>query len=97
MKLQFFTDHCIPKLIVETLLDNGHEVYVLRDHIPKESIESIDSIVIGKAQKLDSILVCLNGDFSNIITYPPSKYKGIISLKVKNHPEDFPLILDNLL
>ena len=94
MKLQFFTDHCIPKLIVETLLDNGHEVYVLRDYIPKDSI---DSIVIGKAQKLDSILVSLNGDFSNIITYPPSKYKGIISLKVKNHPEDFPLILDNLL
>ncbi len=67
---------------------------MLRDYIP---IDSIDSIVIGKAQELDSILVSLDGDFSDIITYPPAKYKGIISLKVRNHPEDFPLIIEKLL
>ena len=94
MKLRFFTDYCIPTLIVRALLNKGHEVFILRDYIP---IDSIDSVVIDKAQELDSILVSLNGDFSDIVTYPPSKYKGIISLKVKNHPENFPLILEKLL
>ncbi|MDZ7838791.1 MAG: DUF5615 family PIN-like protein [Actinomycetota bacterium] len=61
MKLRFFTDNCIPTLVVKALLDNGHKVYVLRNHIP---IDSIDSVVIEKAQELDSILVSLNGDFS---------------------------------
>jgi len=94
MGLRFFTDHCIPTLIDDALTDNGHEVYILREHIP---IDSIDQVVIDKAQEMDSILVSLNGDFSDIVTYPPSRYKGIISLKVKNHPEDFPPILDKLL
>jgi predicted nuclease of predicted toxin-antitoxin system len=67
---------------------------VLRNYIP---IDSIDSVVIDKAQELNSILVSLNGDFSDIITYPPAKYKGIVSLKVRNHPEDFPLIIEKLL
>ena len=60
MKLRFFTDHCIPTLIIKALSNNGHEVYVLRDNIP---IDSIDSVVFEKAQELDSILVSLNGDF----------------------------------
>jgi predicted nuclease of predicted toxin-antitoxin system len=66
MGLKFFTDHCIPTLIVDALLDNGHEVYILREHIP---IDSIDPVVIDKAQEMDSILVSLNGDFSDIVTY----------------------------
>jgi predicted nuclease of predicted toxin-antitoxin system len=59
-------------------------VIILRDHLP---IDAPDLEVITKAQELDALLISLNGDFSNIVTYPPSLYKGIISLQVRNHPE----------
>ena len=84
MSLRFFADHCIPNFIIQALKDTGYEVFQLRDHIPPESP---DPLVISKTQELDSILVSLNGDFADIVTYPPSNYKGIIALQVRNHPE----------
>jgi len=52
--------------------------------------------VISKAQELDSILVSLNGDFADIVTYPPTSYKGIIALQVRNHPEITPQLMARL-
>jgi hypothetical protein len=46
---------------------------------------------------LDAILVSLNGDFSDIVTYPPSDYKGIIALQVRNHPEVIPVLIHRLM
>ncbi len=54
MGLKFFADHCISNSIIQGLLNAGHEVFRLRDHIP---IESPDPIVIATAQRLDSILI----------------------------------------
>jgi predicted nuclease of predicted toxin-antitoxin system len=62
----------------------GHDVLVLKEHIPPDSD---DLVVITKAQELDAILVSLNGDFADIATYPPSQYRGIIALQIRNHPE----------
>ncbi len=80
MSLRFFADHCVSNFIVRTLEDVGYDVFRLRDYIPTDSP---DPDVIGKVQELDAILVSLNGDFANIVTYPPSKYKGIIALQVR--------------
>ena len=33
----------------------------------------------------------------DITTYPPARYKGIIALQVKNHPEVIPAILRRLI
>jgi hypothetical protein len=55
-----------------------------------------DSAVISKAQDLDAILVSLNGDFADIVTYPPAHYRGIIALQVRNHPEVTPEIVSRL-
>lgn len=57
---------------------------------------SPDPVVIEAAQEFEAILVSLNGDFSDIITYPPSQYQGIIAIQVKNHPEIFPDLLKRL-
>ena len=84
MSLRFFIDQCVPKSIIQILRDTEHEVFVLADYIP---IESPDIIVIAKAQELNAILVSLNGDFADIVTYPPSSYQGIISIQLRNHPE----------
>ena len=93
MALRFFADHCISNFIIKTLQDAGNEVFRLRDYI---STDSADQIVISKAQELDSILISLNGDFADIVNYPPAKYRGIISLQVKNHPEIIPQIITRL-
>jgi len=93
MSLRFFADHCIPNFIIQTLRDAGYEVFRLRDLIPTDSA---DPVVISKAQELDSILVSLDGDFADIVTYPPAIYKGIIALQVRNHPEIIPHLITRL-
>jgi len=84
MALRFFTDHCISNQIVKALVEEGADVFQLRDHLP---LDSPDPLVIRKAQELDCILVSLNGDFADIVSYPPDRYKGIIGLQIRNRPE----------
>jgi predicted nuclease of predicted toxin-antitoxin system len=90
MALRFLADHCISNTIVRTLRDAAHEVVRLRDVLP---VESPDKIVIAKAQELEAILLSMNGDFADIVTYPPKDYKGIVALQMRNHVE----ILDPLM
>jgi predicted nuclease of predicted toxin-antitoxin system len=94
MSLRFFADHSVPNSVVQALRGAGHEVFILKEHIP---LDSDDAVVITKAQELDSILVSLNGDFADIATYPPSQYKGIIALQVRNHSEVIPALMRRLM
>lgn len=94
MPLRFFADHCISISMIDTLRDAGHEVSRLKDHLP---VESPDSLVISKAQELGAILLSLNGDFADIVAYPPARYAGIVGLQVRNHPEISGLIMERLL
>ena len=94
MSLSFFTDHCVPNSVIRALQNLGHEVFRLRDHI---LVDSPDDIVIAKAQELNCVLVSLDGDFADIVTYPPASYKGIIAIQVRNHPEVIPQLLDRLM
>ena len=93
MSLRFFADHCVPQAIVVSLRDGGHQVFRLRDHIPTDAP---DTVVIAQAQRLDSILVSVNGDFSDIVAYPPSAYAGIMALQIRNHPEIIPALMSRL-
>jgi predicted nuclease of predicted toxin-antitoxin system len=93
MNLRFFIDHCVPQSVIQTLQSAGADVLVLREHIPTDSD---DLAVIAKAQELDAILMSLNGDFADITAYPPSRYKGIIALQVRNHPEVIPSLMRRL-
>ncbi len=93
MTLRFFADHCISNSIIQTLRDSGYEVFRLRDYLQPDSP---DSGVISKAQELDSILISLNRDFGDIVSYPPANYKGIIALQVRNHPEAIPQLMKRL-
>src|SRR5712691_7377729 len=90
MALRFLADHCISNTIVQTVRDAAHEVVRLRDVLP---VESPDAMVIAKAQEVDAILLSMNGDFADIVTYPPKNYKGIVALQMRNHVE----ILDQLM
>ena len=94
MDLRFFADHCISNYIIEYLQKEEFEVLKLKDCLPTDSE---DTTVMLKAQELNSILISLNGDFSDIVSYPPSKYKGIISLQIRNHPEIIPNVMNLLI
>jgi len=93
VKLRLFADQCVPLEIVQTLREQGHEVLLLREHLP---IRSPDPLVIAKAQELDCLLLSLNGDFSDIVNYPPANYGGIIALQLHNHPEIIPQVMAHL-
>jgi predicted nuclease of predicted toxin-antitoxin system len=67
MALRLFADHCVSKQIIAALQEAGHEI--IRDFLPTESA---DGLVAAQAQQLDAILLSLNGDFADIVTYPPS-------------------------
>ena len=67
---------------------------ILKEHIPPDSD---DPAVAAKAQDLNAILVSLNGDFANVVMYPPSNYRGIVALQVRNHPEVIPEIMQRLM
>jgi len=90
MALRFLADHCVSNTIVRTLRDATHEVVRLKDVLP---VESPDTIVIAKALEIDAILLSMNGDFADIVTYPPKNYKGIVALQMRNHAE----VLNHLL
>lgn len=93
MPLRLFVDHCVPRSVGEALAANGHLVLLLRDHLPPDAP---DEAVIAKAQELDAILVSINGDFADIVTYPPAVYRGIIALQVRNHPESAAQVIERL-
>jgi predicted nuclease of predicted toxin-antitoxin system len=92
--LRFLIDHCVSRYVSDALQAAGHEVELLRAYLPPDSA---DPEVISLAQNLDSILISLNGDFANIINYPPANYAGIIALQVKNNPASIPATVVRLL
>ena len=90
MSLRFFADHCVSNSVIAGLRNAGHEVFPLKEHIPPDSD---DPVVLAKAQELGAVLISLNGDFADIVAYPPSAYVGIVALQMKNHPEMIPALL----
>ncbi len=93
MSLRFFSDQCVPAEITDTLRRHGHQVTVLREVLP---IRSLDPAVIAKAQELGAILLSLNGDFADIVAYPPTNYLGIVAVQLHNHPEIIPQLMERL-
>ena len=94
MGLRFFADHCVSNEIIHALREVGHEVVRLKDHLPTEAR---DALVIAKAQELDAILLSLNGDFADIVAYPPARFKGIVALQILDHPEATGALIARLL
>ena len=90
MTLRFMADQCVPASISESLRLQGHSVTLLRDVLP---IRTPDIIVIAKATELDLILVSLNGDFADIVAHPPANYRGIVAIRLHNHPEVIPQVM----
>lgn len=87
MSLHFLSDQCVTAEITGTLRRGGHRTILLREVLP---IRSPDPAVIAKAREMGAILISLNGDFADIVTYPPANYLGIVAIQLHNHPEIIP-------
>jgi len=94
MSLKFLCDQCVPVQIARELAAHGHAIVLLRDVLP---VRCPDSHVIAKAREIGAILLSLNGDFADIVAYPPSEFGGIVALQLHNHPEIIPQLLETLL
>ena len=77
----------ISNQVVSALRAAEHEVLRLKDPMPQESP---DLAVIAKAQELGAILLSLNGDFADIVAYPPGQFGGVVALQIHDHPEITP-------
>src|SRR5947207_9237085 len=93
MALRFLADHCISNFFIRKLQEANCEVFRVRDLMPPDSP---DTAVIAKAQEINAPLLSLNGDFANIVTYPPKSYRGIVALQIRNHPEVIPDLMVRL-
>jgi predicted nuclease of predicted toxin-antitoxin system len=94
VSLRIFSDHCVPAEITGRLRAAGHRVTELREALP---VNSPDPLVLAKARELDAILLSLNGDFADIVGYPPARHGGVIGLQLHNHPEIIPQLMTRLL
>ena len=54
-------------------------------------------MVIAQARELGAVLVSLDGDFADIVAYPPANYLGIVAIQLHNHPEIIPHLMERLL
>ena len=94
MSLHFLSDQCVPSEMIEILKQRRHRVTILREVLP---VHSPDTVVIEKAQELGAILLSLNGDFSDIVAYPPAAFGGVFAIQLHNHPEVIPQLMKRLL
>lgn len=88
--MRFFLDHCVPHSTGEALTSEGHEVIRLSTRLPSDAD---DATVVEEAQEMGAILLSLNGDFADLIRYPPEQYGGTVGLQVRNRPEAVPSIV----
>ena len=70
----FFADHCVPAMVVDDLRQAGYEVLVLKDHLPTASP---DEVVIDEAGRFETVLTSLDGDFADIVRFPPPYHRKL--------------------
>jgi predicted nuclease of predicted toxin-antitoxin system len=76
----FKIDENLPKDAAEFLRSHGFDTETVRE----ESLAGAsDDIIAAAIQREDRILITLDLDFSDIRTYPPALYSGIVVLRSK--------------
>ena len=76
--MKFLVDENLPNALAAELSTQGFDVV-------KATAGSSDAEVSALAQKDKRVLLTLDKDFADIISYPPSEYHGIICFRLK-HP-----------
>jgi predicted nuclease of predicted toxin-antitoxin system len=85
--MRFLIDENIRREIIEFLKQKGHDVAVVPSGIE-------DDMVAKLAKKEKRILLTHDKHFTNIFSYPPKEFFGIIRIKI--HPPRLKEILSSL-
>jgi predicted nuclease of predicted toxin-antitoxin system len=92
--MKFKIDENLPVEVVELLKDNGHDAM----GVFEQSLSGApDTRIAEICQKETRALMTLDTDFSDIRTYPPDKFYGLIVLRVKRHDKPHVLSVVNRL
>lgn len=75
--MKFKIDENLPVEISELLIEKGHDTKTVNDEKLKGTS---DSILIDICRQENRALITLDMDFSDIKSYPPEEYNGIIVL-----------------
>lgn len=76
----FKIDENLPKDAAELLRNHGFDAETVRE----ESLAGAgDDVIAATVQRENRILITLDLDFSDIRTYPPERYSGIVVLRSK--------------
>lgn len=86
---QFKIDENLPVEIADLLVQAGYDAKTVNEQLLQGAT---DSRVIDVCKSENRILVTLDTDFSDIRTYPPEEYAGIVVLRVVR--QDKPHLLD---
>ncbi len=78
--LKFKIDENLPIEIVECLRQNNYDAFTVEEQGLKGAT---DLSIAAICKKEDRIIVTLDTDFTDVRTYPPEEYSGIIVLRIK--------------
>jgi predicted nuclease of predicted toxin-antitoxin system len=77
--MHFKIDENLPIEIAEMLINVGHDAKTVNE----QQLQGVrDPVLINVCKSENRILVTLDTDFSDIRTYPPQEFSGIIVLRV---------------
>lgn len=79
--MEFKLDENLPDALVALLAEKGHDVCTAR----QQALNGRPDFDLAAACKAERrVIVTLDLDFSDITTFPPEEYAGIIVLRVRN-------------
>lgn len=82
--MRFLADECLPQKTVLLLRKSGFKVVTAKE---SDLLGADDKIIFNTAVSHKLILITVDQDFSNIISYPPQTHNGIIVLKLTKSNE----------
>ena len=88
--MQFKIDENLPVEAAESLRDVGHDVLTIHD---QQMVGKPDPQVAAVCQSEQRAIVTLDLDFSDIRTYPPGNYHGIVVLRPRSQAKPVVLAL----
>ncbi|MFL6212821.1 MAG: DUF5615 family PIN-like protein [Blastocatellia bacterium] len=89
--MRFKIDENLPIDVAHILGSAGHDALTVFD---QELIGEEDSHILDICQKEERVLVTLDLDFSDVRSYPPQEYSGLVVLRL--HRQDKQYVIETI-
>ncbi len=77
--MKFKIDENLPIEVAQLLREAGHDVFTVHD---QKLVGAKDAVIARVCQDEKRILITLDADFSDIRTYPPADFYGLIVFRL---------------